>query len=101
MSLSSDQPRTDPKEDLFGHAPFAEQLARSIGRYAAESGLVLALHGPWGSGKSTVLGYVRHYLAESSRIDRLGSGRDHFIQPEGALQSAPCGRRAPPASDRP
>lgn len=64
MSLSSDLPRTDPKDDLFGHAPFAEQLAKSIAKHAGEAGLVLSLDGPWGSGKSTVLGYVRHFLRE-------------------------------------
>lgn len=63
MSLSSDLPRTDPSDDLFGHAPFAKQLAKSIARQTADAGLVLALHGPWGSGKTTVLEYVKHYLA--------------------------------------
>jgi len=71
MSLTSDLPRNDPKEDLFGHAPFAEQLAKSIARHAGEGGLVLALHGPWGSGKSTVLGYVRYYLKTQESTNDL------------------------------
>ena len=53
--LSADRPSSDPKDDLFGHAPFAERLANSIGHYSGTDGLVLALYGPWGSGKSTVL----------------------------------------------
>ena len=61
-SLSADRPCTNPNEDLFGHAPFAKSLADSIHRYASSDGLVLALYGPWGSGKSTVLSYVGHYL---------------------------------------
>jgi len=56
----------DLAEDLFGHAPFAEQLAKSVLRNATEDGLVLALHGPWGSGKTTALGYVRHFLEQST-----------------------------------
>ncbi len=60
--LSADRPSANPQDDLFGHAPFAENLANSICRYQGNDGLVLALYGPWGSGKSTVLSYVRHYL---------------------------------------
>lgn len=61
-SLSPDRPGIDPKDDLFGHAPFASSLADSICRYPGSDGLVLALYGPWGSGKSTVLSYVQHFL---------------------------------------
>lgn len=63
-ALSADRPSTDPKGDLFGHAPFAKSLADSICRYPGSDGLVLAVYGPWGSGKSTVLGYVSHYLEQ-------------------------------------
>ncbi|NPW37091.1 KAP family P-loop NTPase fold protein [Pseudomonas aeruginosa] len=63
-SLSADRPSIDPKDDLFGHAPFAKSLADSICRYPGSDGLVLALYGPWGSGKSTVLSYVQHYLEQ-------------------------------------
>ena len=63
-ALSADRPSTDPEDDLFGHAPFAKNLADSICRYPSSDGLVLALYGPWGSGKSTVLNFVRHYYLE-------------------------------------
>jgi predicted KAP-like P-loop ATPase len=61
-TLSADRPSDNPSDDLFGHAPFAKALCDSIHRYRAAEGLVLALYGPWGSGKSTVLSYVIHYL---------------------------------------
>lgn len=63
-ALSADRPGTEPKDDLFGHAPFAKSLADSICRYQGSDGLVLALYGPWGSGKSTVLNYVQHFLEQ-------------------------------------
>lgn len=66
-ALSADRPSSNPQDDLFGHAPFAESLANSICRYPGSDGLVLALYGPWGSGKSTVLSYVRHFLEK--RLD--------------------------------
>lgn len=70
IDLSADRPRTDPQEDLFGHAPFAKHLANSICRYRGSDGLVVALYGPWGSGKSTVLNYVKHYLEQQPENDR-------------------------------
>lgn len=69
-ALSADRPSTDPKDDLFGHAPFAKSLADSICRYPGSDGLVLALYGPWGSGKSTVLSYVSHYLEQQPEGNR-------------------------------
>ena len=69
-ALSADRPSTDPNDDLFGHAPFAKSLADSICRYPGSDGLVLALYGPWGSGKSTVLGYVSHYLEQQPKGSR-------------------------------
>lgn len=61
-ALSSDRPSSDPAQDLFGHAPFARTLAKAIRNYRGSDGIVLALYGPWGSGKSTVLAYVQHEL---------------------------------------
>ena len=69
-ALSADRPSTDPKDDLFGHAPFAKSLADSICRYPGSDGLVLALYGPWGSGKSTVLSYVRHFLEQRPEAEQ-------------------------------
>lgn len=69
-ALSADRPSIDPEDDLFGHAPFAKNLAQSISRYPSNDGLVLALYGPWGSGKSTVLNYVQHYLDQQDEDKR-------------------------------
>lgn len=69
-SLSADRPSTDPAKDLFGHAPFARTLAKAIHGYQASDGIVLALYGPWGSGKSTVLAYVEHELGKLPERER-------------------------------
>lgn len=63
-ALSADRPSSNSQNDMFGHAPFAESLANSICRYPGNDGLVLALYGPWGSGKSTVLNCVRYFLEQ-------------------------------------
>lgn len=69
-ALSADRPSSNPQDDLFGHAPFAESLANSICSYPGNDGLVLALYGPWGSGKSTVLSYVRHFLEQKPETEQ-------------------------------
>ena len=68
--LSADRPSSNPNHDLFGHAPFAKSLADSICSYPGNDGLVLALYGPWGSGKSTVLNYVGHYLEQRPETEQ-------------------------------
>jgi predicted KAP-like P-loop ATPase len=68
--LSADRPSTDPSQDLFGHAPFARTLAKAIRGYRCSDGIVLALFGPWGSGKSTVLAYVEHELERGPEAER-------------------------------
>lgn len=68
--LSGDKAKTDPADDEFGHAPFAKMLADAIEKATPPDGLVIALHGPWGSGKTTVLAFVRYYLQQLSEDDR-------------------------------
>jgi predicted KAP-like P-loop ATPase len=64
INISADRPVVDPEDDLFGHAHFAELLATSIHRYTDSNGLVMALFGPWGSGKSSALNFIQHYLKQ-------------------------------------
>jgi|SRR5579875_880149 len=60
--LSADRPGADPSSDRLGYAPFAKRLAQSIVKASPPEGHVIALYGSWGSGKTTMLNYVRHYL---------------------------------------
>jgi predicted KAP-like P-loop ATPase len=47
-----------PADDALGYAPFAAKLAEALIRLKPKSGLVLALYGSWGGGKSTMLNFV-------------------------------------------
>ena len=69
-TFSADRPRTDPASDLFGYAPFARSLAKAIYDYHEIDTLVLALYGPWGSGKSTILKFIQHSLDEMPEENR-------------------------------
>lgn len=67
--LSADTPKTNPQDDQLGFARFAQHLASSICNMPSSSGFVIALNGPWGSGKSTVLNFVRYYLDNLHKSD--------------------------------
>jgi predicted KAP-like P-loop ATPase len=70
QSLSPDKPVDDPTKDRLGYAPFAKTLADSIVKMAPPEGLVIALYGVWGSGKSTVLNFVIYYLEKLDDDDK-------------------------------
>jgi predicted KAP-like P-loop ATPase len=68
--LGSDRPVTDPAEDAYGYAPFARRLARAVSETPSPEGLVIGIHGAWGTGKSALLNFVKHEitaLAEEHR----------------------------------
>jgi predicted KAP-like P-loop ATPase len=60
--FSADQPIGSIEEDLLGRAPFAESLASAIKGWRGNESLVVALYGPWGSGKSSVKNMVLQTL---------------------------------------
>jgi hypothetical protein len=60
--LSPDKPLNDPEGDQLDHSPFAKTLAERILKMTPPEGLVISMYGPWGSGKSTVLNFITHYL---------------------------------------
>lgn len=68
--LSGDKPLTHPKDDQLGYASFAKHLADSICSMIPMEGLVIALYGPWGSGKTTCLNFVVHYLQQRSQNEQ-------------------------------
>lgn len=68
-SASIDTPLQNPDQDLLGRSHFARGLAQGILKMNAEHGFVVALYGPWGSGKSTTLNFVLHYINELSDDD--------------------------------
>jgi predicted KAP-like P-loop ATPase len=65
----NDKPISKPSEDRFGIDPFARALAASIARVASPEGTVIALNGPWGSGKSSAVNLILHHLSEAESED--------------------------------
>ena len=52
--FSADRPINSGSEDLLGRAKFAASLGKAIKSWKGKDSLVVALYGPWGSGKSSV-----------------------------------------------
>jgi predicted KAP-like P-loop ATPase len=62
VAFSGDIPLINPADDKLNYAPFSKLLAQSVAGMCPKECIVMAINGPWGSGKSTVLNFVLHYL---------------------------------------
>lgn len=62
--FSSDRPIASIEEDLLGRSGFSEDLAEAIASWHGKDSLVVALHGDWGSGKSSIKNMAISKLAE-------------------------------------
>lgn len=70
-AVSSDVPIRGPEEDAYGIDEFAKAMARSIANAYAAEGLVFAINGPWGSGKSSACNLVLHHLQEQIEAETI------------------------------
>ncbi len=66
-SLVRDAPIEKRADDRFGRAAFADAIARHIVDGNVSEGAVVAVMGPWGSGKTSVLNMIREALADQPR----------------------------------
>ncbi len=66
----NDSPIGKIEDDEYGFAPFAEALAKSLLKIRQPIGTTIALNGPWGSGKSSVVNLIRSFL-DNAKDDRL------------------------------
>src|SRR5687767_13462293 len=67
--LSADRPLREPADDRLGYASLAKHLAEGLLRGCPADGLVVGIHGPWGSGKSTILNFILHYMEADTEED--------------------------------
>lgn len=66
-NIKGDSPIVLPEQDTFGISPFAKAIAKSIASSDASDGLVYAVNGVWGSGKSSAVNLIIHHLSEPIR----------------------------------
>jgi hypothetical protein len=83
---SGDNPIRSRAGDQLGRARFADHLTTFLTEETADEGLVVALTGPWGEGKTSVLNMVRERLeGEQARTvlsfnPWMFSGRDQLVR---------------------
>lgn len=64
LLISPDAPIQSSSQDILGRTPFAAALAKAITGVSGADSFVIAIHGKWGSGKSSVLNLVIEQLQE-------------------------------------
>lgn len=57
-----DKPLSHPKEDRLKRDDFSKELAEHIGSWKGNESIVIGINGDWGTGKSTVKNFIKHYL---------------------------------------
>jgi predicted KAP-like P-loop ATPase len=71
----TDSPISMPSEDAYGIDPFAAALARSIAGMGGPEGTVIAVHGAWGSGKSSAVNLIVHHLSDAIKAGEISPVR--------------------------
>lgn len=72
--LSGDRPIETATQDRLGYAPFARAIATSIVKRAPLDGIVYAIHGAWGSGKTSAVNMLVEAV-EGLEADKAADSR--------------------------
>lgn len=71
QKIDEDRPLKDGADDEYGFAPIAEKLAESIAKLSLSDGVVFGIEGPWGSGKTSFLNFLRTSLDKNGDVHVL------------------------------
>jgi predicted KAP-like P-loop ATPase len=72
--FASDRPITKVEDDLLGRAGFSTALANAMASWHGNDSLVVALHGDWGSGKSSIKNMAL------SRLEAITEDKPNIIE---------------------
>lgn len=67
MELDGDRPKLHLADDRLGYAGFSRAIADAIHGMVPSEGIVLAINGPWGSGKTSAVNMALEALEELQR----------------------------------
>lgn len=86
-AFDADQALNDPKDDRLMRDGFSRELAAHIGSWSGKESIVIGINGNWGTGKSTVKNFIKHYLSERERKPTMvefnpweWSGQDKLLE---------------------
>lgn len=69
-----DNPRVQPDDDLLERAPLAQGITEMILRENSSDSLTIGIIGAWGTGKSTVLNFIKHYANDPKSLSDWAIG---------------------------
>lgn len=82
--FSADRPLGNPSDDKLGRDRFSAAIADSIANWSSRESLTLSLTGEWGSGKSTIKNFIKHYLGDRAYILEFNAwqwtGQDKLVE---------------------
>ncbi|MDX0500740.1 hypothetical protein GOD03_31395 [Sinorhizobium medicae] len=70
LASETDRALDDVSADEYGFDDIAKKLAPSLVDAAKSDGMVIGIEGPWGSGKTSLLNFLKKQLT-SQKVDRL------------------------------
>lgn len=62
IQIHPDQPLESKEEDKLGYWEYGERIATALESAPDQEGIVASINGPWGTGKSTLLQFVKQNL---------------------------------------
>ncbi|MGC4074809.1 MAG: P-loop NTPase fold protein [Nibricoccus sp.] len=65
---SADREGKHPDDDKLGRLDFSRRVAKELRGWRNKESLVVSLNGEWGSGKTTLVNLVLHYIDEQAKI---------------------------------
>lgn len=71
MSFNADRPHRLAEKDYLRYGPFVASVVNAVRRQPLSDGIVIALDGPWGSGKTSVVNRVAEQLT-ADNVDQTG-----------------------------
>jgi predicted KAP-like P-loop ATPase len=79
--LAPDRPIYSPDDDELNVKDFAKNQAdKIVNRIPFEDGYVVGFYGEWGSGKSSILNFVRHHIGQLYKTKELEKERYEIIE---------------------
>lgn len=83
----SDAPIVSPQDDLLDRSEFVINLSKKIVQFKSKNSLVIALYGPWGSGKTSVLNMIDQILSNEKNLRVLNFDPWYFNSQEQLIQT--------------
>ncbi|MCX6052156.1 MAG: P-loop NTPase fold protein [Campylobacterales bacterium] len=67
---NNDLPKKSKEEDSLNFAPYASRVAKGILNYSQDETFILSIEGEWGSGKTTLINFIKNEIKGSEKKDK-------------------------------